>query len=45
MAPRRAIWMADGHLAAAMQDKGAERAKHVLKRKAREHKPSFLCKA
>jgi len=25
-----------------MQDKGAERAKQVLKRKAREHKPSFL---
>jgi hypothetical protein len=28
-----------------MQDKGGERAKQVLKRKAREHKPSFLCKA
>ena len=37
-------WVADGHLAAVMQDKGAERAKQVLKRKAREHKPSFLCK-
>ena len=37
-------WIADGHLAAVMQDKGAERAKEVLKRKAREHKPSFLCK-
>ena len=38
-------WIADGHLDAVMKDQGAQRAKEVLKRKAREHKPSFLCKA
>ena len=35
-------WKADGHLSAVMKDSGAERAKEVLERKAREHKPSFL---
>ena len=35
-------WKADGHLSAVMKDKGAERAKEVLERKAREHKPSWL---
>ena len=37
-------WIADGHLAAVMQNQGGECAKEVLKRKKREHKPSFLCK-
>ena len=35
-------WKADGHLSAVMKDEGALRAKEVLERKAREHKPSFL---
>ena len=35
-------WKADGHLSAVIKDSGAERAKEVLERKAREHKPSFL---
>ena len=38
-------WLADGHLSAVMKDNAAERAKEVLNRKRREHKPSFLCKA
>ena len=35
-------WRADGHLSAVMKDQGAEQAKEVLERKARDHKPSFL---
>jgi hypothetical protein len=35
-------WIADGHLTAVMKDKGAERAKEVLNRKVREHKPTEL---
>ena len=35
-------WRLDGHLSARMKDEGAERAKEVLERKAREHKVSEL---
>ena len=32
------------HLSAVMQDQGGERTKEVLRRKANQHKASFLCK-
>ena len=38
-------WKANGHLSAVMKDEGAVRAKEVIERKAREHKPSFLAVA
>ena len=35
-------WREEGHLAAVMKDDSGARAREVLERKAREHKPSFL---
>ena len=35
-------WREEGNLAAVMKDDGGVRARGVLERKVREHKPSFL---
>ena len=37
MMPYVQRWKADGHLSAVMKDAGAQRAREVLERKAREH--------